>query len=298
MDPDYNFKVASDYIRQAAEGGASLALLPEYHLTNWDPESEHFAPLAARAHEYVRKYQDLAQELSINIVPGTIVSTPESAAISYSSGADGDKWSGAAKDAGTSKPVLHNISPFISATGEVLGSYTKKNLWHPERPHLSTLTSDTSSPPHKVIQTPLGPVGILICWDLAFPEAFRALVRQGAKIIIQPTFWLATDCSAEGLSYNPNAEALFLSSTLTARAYESTAAVVFCNAGGPAEKGYLGLSQVAMPLVGPVKGSFTDASEGMRIVELDMEVLEAAERNYKVREDLGREDWHYGYSHE
>jgi hypothetical protein len=52
-----------------------------------------------------------------------------------------------------------------------------------------------------------------------------------------------------------------------------------------------------MPLVGAVKGSFTHAEEGMSIVEVDMEILEAAEKNYKVREDLAREDWHYGYSH-
>ena len=52
-----------------------------------------------------------------------------------------------------------------------------------------------------------------------------------------------------------------------------------------------------MPLVGSVKGSFTDCEEGMRVVEVDMEILEVAEMNYKVREDLAKEDWHYGYSH-
>lgn len=36
----------------------------------------------------------------------------------------------------------------------------------------------------------------------------------------------------------------------------------------------------------------------MRIVDVDMNVLEVAERNYKVREDMKRDDWHYGYSHE
>jgi len=90
----------------------------------------------------------------------------------------------------------------------------------------------------------------------------------------------------------------FLNSTLIARAYENTAAIIFVNAGGPASEGYCGLSQVAMPLVGAVKGSFTGPEEGMRIVEVDMKILEVAERNYKVREDMKRDDWHYGYSHE
>jgi len=194
-----------------------------------------------------------------------------------------------------SKEILLNVSTFISYTGEILGSYNKKNLWHPERPHL---TSTGKNEEHTIIETPLGPVGILVCWDIAFPEAFRALVRQGAKIIICPTFWMTTDCSPEGLARNPDSEQLFLSSTLTARAFENTACIIFVNAGGPAKDGFCGLSQVTMPFIGAVKGSFDGPEEGMRVVEVDMQILEEAEGNYKVREDLAREDWHYGYSHE
>jgi hypothetical protein len=35
----------------------------------------------------------------------------------------------------------------------------------------------------------------------------------------------------------------------------------------------------------------------MSIVDLDLDVLEIAEKNYKVRADLAREDWHYSYRH-
>lgn len=110
----------------------------------------------------------------------------------------------------------------------------------PERAHL---TSSTHAP-HEVISTPIGKVGLLICWDLAFPEAFRELIAAGAQIIIIPTFWTLNDCNAAGLARNPASEALFLDSMLTARAFENTCAVVFANAGGPPGKGYAGLSQV------------------------------------------------------
>lgn len=36
----------------------------------------------------------------------------------------------------------------------------------------------------------------------------------------------------------------------------------------------------------------------MNVVELDTHILEVAERNYKVRKDLAREDWHYTYRHD
>jgi predicted amidohydrolase len=160
--------------------------------------------IASRAEDYIKKYQSLASELSINIVPGTIVTS----APHLDPPVNG------------SKNTLVNISTFISYTGEILGSYTKTNLWHPERPHLTSSIHAAaagradeergSGPPrpHDIIETPLGPIGIVVCWDIAFPEAFRELVRRGAKIIIAPTFWMATDCSEEGLAYNSEAEAL------------------------------------------------------------------------------------------
>lgn len=54
----------------------------------------------------------------------------------------------------------------------------------PERDHLKSSQYD----PHIAFDTPIGKVGMLICWDLAFPEAFRELIAQGAQIIIIPTF--------------------------------------------------------------------------------------------------------------
>jgi len=48
----------------------------------------------------------------------------------------------------------------------------------------------------------------------------------------------------------------------------------------------------------PFKGALGKfgSEEGMSIVEVDMQILEDAEDNYKVRADMGREGWHYEYS--
>jgi predicted amidohydrolase len=79
---------------------------------------------------------------------------------------------------------LYNTAYIISPSGEILGSYRKKNIWHPERPHLTSSGED----PHEVFDTPVGKIGLLICWDLAFPEAFRELIAKGAEIIVIPTY--------------------------------------------------------------------------------------------------------------
>lgn len=278
LSPSYNFSKATDFIRAAASKGAHLAVLPEYHLTNWVPEDPQFFPLCKQWNDYLHRYQELAKELKICIVPGTIVE--------------------AHKDEETGEDQLHNVAYFIDDKGEILGRYQKKNLWHPERPHL---TSSTHAP-HEMLQTPLGPVGILICWDLAFPEAFRELIAKGAKTIIIPTFWTHADCSAYGLSKNSMSEKLFLESTITARTFENTCAVVFVNAGAPPENEksmYAGLSRVAMPFVGGLGDETKDTNkEGMSVVDVDMELVEEAEKNYKVRADIEGEGWHYTYRHQ
>ncbi|KAL2069889.1 hypothetical protein VTL71DRAFT_14568 [Oculimacula yallundae] len=270
LNIESNHAKAISFIREAAAQSCDLAVLPEYHLTGWAPDSPDFIPLCAQYQKYLDAYCALALELKINIVPGTIVEKH---------GSD-----------------LLNIAYFISSSGSILGRYQKKNLWHPERPHLTSSLHE----PHVAFSTPLGKVGLLICWDLAFPEAFRELIAQGAKIIIVPTFWTLEDCSAEGRKHNPLAEELYLESVLVARAFENTCAVIFANAGGPSGEmggergGWAGGSQVSLPFRGAV--GKLGWREGMSIVDVDMEILEQAEDNYKVRQDMASEGWHYEYS--
>jgi hypothetical protein len=74
------------------------------------------------------------------------------------------------------------------------------------------------------------------------------------------------------------------------------AAVVFANAGGPPGQGYAGLSQVVVPFIGPLV-RMGSCAEGLGGADIDMQVLEDAEENYRVRADLARDDWHYDYRH-
>ncbi|PTB42880.1 uncharacterized protein TrAFT101_001457 [Trichoderma asperellum] len=283
LDIAGNFARAESYIRKAASQGANLAVLPEYHLSSWKADSAILLAEAKKQTPYLARYQALAKELAIAIVPGTILEPLPAAA------------EGESADEGVA-----NAAYFIGPDGAVLGRYQKKNLWHPERPHL---TADALTP-HTAFDTPFGRVGLIICWDLAFPEACRALAADGAKLVICPTFWLNSDGGDIGAEVNPDCERLFLENVAVARAFENTCAFVFNNTGSPLgsaatgkdDEGteFIGLSQVAMPLQGAL--GKLGVEEGMSLVDVEGRVLDIAEEVYKVRADIALEEWHYAHT--
>jgi predicted amidohydrolase len=243
------------------------------------PEDPLYIAQASQYQKYLDGYCNLARELGLCIVPGTIVERHPAA--------PGPTLPGGKilKDI-DGEFQLFNTAYFISNEGKILGSYHKKNLWHTERPHQSR-----GQDKHTAINTPVGKVGLLACWDLAFPEAFRELTRDGADIIIVPTCWTLDESCEAGLELNPHYESLILNSMITARCFENSCGVVFANAGGPSDV-YVGLSQIAVPFVGPI-AAMKDSSEGTIIADIDLGVLKAAEVNYKVRADMTAVDWHY-----
>lgn len=79
--------------------------------------------------------------------------------------------------------ALFNSAVVLAKTG-VLAVYRKTHLWDEEQ---SIFALGTEAPP--VVRTPVGPLGVLICYDLEFPELPRLLALAGAEIIAVPTNW-------------------------------------------------------------------------------------------------------------
>ncbi len=77
--------------------------------------------------------------------------------------------------------VIYNTAILLGRDGELAGSYRKTHL--PREEVEAGLTPGDSYP---VFKTDFGTIGIMICWDLQFPEACRALALAGAEMVLLP----------------------------------------------------------------------------------------------------------------
>jgi predicted amidohydrolase len=99
--------------------------------------------------------------------------------------------------------VIYNSAILVGPDGEVAGEYRKVHLKGEEK---MAFRPGFKFP---VFETDFGNVGMLLGWDLAFPEAARALALDGAELLLVPANWEA-----------PNVEEW--KTVLLARAYENS----------------------------------------------------------------------------
>jgi 5-aminopentanamidase len=79
--------------------------------------------------------------------------------------------------------LVYNSAAVVDADG-VFAVYRKTHLWDAEK---HVFTPGSAAPP--VLATKVGSVGLLICYDLEFPELTRGLALAGAEILAVPTNW-------------------------------------------------------------------------------------------------------------
>jgi N-carbamoylputrescine amidase len=94
--------------------------------------------------------------------------------------------------------LYHNTSVVFEKDGSVAGKYRKMHI--PDDPaYYEKFYFTPGDLGFKPIQTSVGKLGVLVCWDQWYPEAARLMALNGAEILIYPTAigWESTDQQAE-----------------------------------------------------------------------------------------------------
>lgn len=111
-----------------------------------------------------------------------------------------------------------NTAVLFDPTGNSLGEYSKVHLFQLMDEHKYLTAGDGRC----LMETPWGKSGLAICYDLRFPELFRAYALEGAKIVFLPAEW-------------PYPRLAHWRTLLRARAIENQMFVVACNRIGTTE---------------------------------------------------------------
>jgi predicted amidohydrolase len=168
-----NLARARELVIQAKDQGAELVALPE-HFAYLGPEDDNPPSAQPLKGPLVREFGALAGELGIFLLLGSFPETTDA----------------------SSRP--HNTSVLLGKDGVILAVYRKIHLFDADLAGgPSYQESRCVCPGEDVVVTPLPgttfTAGLAICYDLRFPELFRALASKGADLIILPAaFTLAT----------------------------------------------------------------------------------------------------------
>lgn len=148
--------------QQAAAGGANLIVLPELANTGYAYRNREEAFALAEAvpdGPSVQQWSEFACTHNVYLAAGLAER-------------DGNK--------------LYDCAVLVGPDG-FIGKYRKAHLWNLEKLWFSP--GELGFP---VFETPIGRIGLMICWDVWFPEVPRLLSLQGADIICSLNNWVWT----------------------------------------------------------------------------------------------------------
>jgi beta-ureidopropionase len=167
-DKEANLRKILGLIRKAGTGGAQLICLPELSTTFYfcnGVDYAHFDLAEPIPGPSTHRVAEAAKET------GMVVILPI-----FEKVAEGE---------------FYNSAAVIGAKGELLGRYRKTMIPSSHRPGVNYIEKFYFRPgniPYPVFKTPWGiKIGVVICYDRHFPEAFRCLALKGADVIFVPT---------------------------------------------------------------------------------------------------------------
>jgi len=164
-DEAANLAQATALVESAAAGGASLVALPEMFLWRGPQRDEpaHAQPIPGPVTRFA---SELAARLSIHLVAGSFLEAVAGERRSF------------------------NTCTLFGPDGALLASYRKMHLFDVDIDGQVAIQESATRQPGDAavcVDTPLGRIGLAVCYDLRFPELFRALADRGAEIVVMPS---------------------------------------------------------------------------------------------------------------
>ncbi|MGG1679822.1 carbon-nitrogen hydrolase family protein [Neobacillus sp. NRS-1170] len=241
VDKASNLEKAIQYIAKAKGMGADFVVLPEFYMVLATPKTGVLPAEAAEPLDgpFVSALKEAARKNEIYVVCGMYESK---------AGDDGRAY---------------NTTVFIDRSGQLLHSYRKTHLYDA----FSFKESDTIIPgenKYKVVETEFGKIGLMVCYELRFPEIARQFALQEADVLLVPAGWMSGPMKEDHWQ-----------TLIRARAIENTMFVVGADLVGPE---FAGRSLVVDPM-GVVIASGGE-EEALILADLDLERIE------RVREKL------------
>lgn len=162
-DVQENINKAEKMVKEAADNGANIILLPELFERQYFCQEKRYDyynyALPLEKNPAVNRFKEVAKELGV-VIPVSFYER------------DIDR--------------LFNTVAMIDADGSVLGIYRKTHIpddhFYQEKFYFTP--GDTG---FKVFDTRFGCIGVGICWDQWFPETVRCMAVQGAEMLLYPT---------------------------------------------------------------------------------------------------------------
>eukprot|EP00123_Amoebidium_parasiticum_P001854 comp13053_c0_seq1/m.8331 comp13053_c0_seq1/g.8331 ORF comp13053_c0_seq1/g.8331 comp13053_c0_seq1/m.8331 type:complete len:285 (-) comp13053_c0_seq1:35-889(-) len=162
-----NFRTCERLARRAKEAGAQMLFFPEAFDFISEGKEQSLALAEPLTGSLFTKYRQLARDTAMWI--------------SY----------GGFHEKGSTEGHISNTHVLVNSEGEIAATYRKLHLYDVDVPGGVTLKeSDTITPGSSItppVETPVGKVGLSICYDLRFPELALSLAKSGADILTYPS---------------------------------------------------------------------------------------------------------------
>jgi len=173
-----NLAAAASWVREAVRRGAVWVGLPE-NVAYMGPEAGKLA---------------LAEDFVLGEVPAGPTIGAAMRAVAAETGA-WVLWGGVPERIAGDPRRTFNTAVVVSPEGRVAARYRKVHLFDVALADGTVLTESQSVAPGEgvtAVDTPIGRVGLSICYDVRFPELYRALVDQGATVLTVPAAFTVT----------------------------------------------------------------------------------------------------------